>query len=200
MRYRYAAVGVRIRSLRMRVSLLVWAWIMKKIDTDRSQPAGTSQSRLAAPPPQRYFEDYLPGSVYEFGEITVTEAEIVSFAQQFDPQYFHVDAEAAARGPFGGLVASGWHTGSLAMRLYVDHYLAGAVSLGSPGMDELRFHRPVRPGDRLSIRMSVLEATRSRSKPERGFVTARMEVLNQHGEVAMSLKVTSIMGCRKAAP
>lgn len=173
---------------------------MKKIDTGHSKPAGASQSGLAAPSPQRYFEDYLPGSIYECGEIAVTEAEIVAFARQFDPQYFHVDAEAAVQGPFGGLVASGWHTGSMAMRLYVNHYLAGAVSLGSPGMDELRFHRPVRPGDRLSVRMSVLEATRSRSKPERGFVTARMEVFNQHGEVAMSLKVTSILACRKAAP
>src|SRR5438128_10083668 len=100
----------------------------------------------------RYFEDYVPGAVVEYGEIRVDEAEIVEFARRFDPQDMHVDAEAAARGRFGGLVASGWHTAAMMMRLFADHFLSKVASLASPGIDELRWIRPVRPGDVLLIR------------------------------------------------
>ena len=124
------------------------------------------------------------------------EADIIDFAQRFDPQEFHTDPEAAKRGPYGGLIASGWHTCSLVMRILVDHHLSPASSLGSPGVDELRWRRPVRPGDTLSIRVSVLEANRSRSKPDRGMVRSLIEVVKQNGEVVMSLKAMNLVRCR----
>ena len=102
----------------------------------------------------------------EFGSVLVTAEEIVEFARRYDPQTMHVDAVAAASGRFGGLIASGWHTGSLAMRLFVEHYLSKVATLPSPGIDELRWVRPVRPGDTLRMRVTVVEARRSKSKPE----------------------------------
>ena len=158
-----------------------------------------STSDFTVPIHERYFEDYLPGSVFEYGTVTVDEREIIDFASRFDPQPFHIDPEAAARGPFGGLIASGWHTGSLMMRLLVDHFVSKVASLGSPGIDELRWVRPVRPGDSLRLRVSILEANRSRSKPDRGIVRTLVEVLNQNGEVAMSLKAVNMLLCRPAA-
>ena len=146
----------------------------------------------------RHFEDYVPGSVFEYGEVTVSEAEIIEFARRFDPQAMHVDPSAAARGRFDGLIASGWHTAAMVMRLLVDNFLPGRASLASPGIDELRWLRPVRPGDVLRIRVSVLEATRSRSRPDRGMVRTLIEVLNQRGEVTMSLKPMNIIACRGA--
>ena len=148
---------------------------------------------------ERYFEDYVPGNVYEFGSMPVTESEIIEFGRRFDPQDFHVDPEKARATPYGGLIASGWHTGSLMMRMFADHYLSKASSLGSPGIDELRWPRPVRPGDTLSMRVTVLEARRSRTKPDRGIVTAFSEVLNQSGEVVMSIKAMTLIRCRDAA-
>ena len=145
---------------------------------------------------QRYFEDYHPGSVHEYGTIAVDEAEIIAFARKFDPQDFHVDPEAAARGPFGGLIASGWHTASLMMRLLADHYLSKVASLGSPGIDELRWTQPVRPGDALSVRVTVLDAKRSRSKPDRGIVQTSIEVLNQRGEIVATMKAINLLRCR----
>ena len=157
-----------------------------------------SATDFAVPAASRYFEDYAPGAVFEYGEIPVTEAEILEFARRFDPQYIHVDRERAVQGPFGGLIASGWHTAAMMMRLIVDNFLPKNVSLGSPGIDELRWLRPVRPGDVLSVRLSVLEATRSRSKPDRGVVRSLCEVLNQDREVVMSLKGVNIIACRSA--
>jgi acyl dehydratase len=151
---------------------------------------------FAAPAADRHFEDYVPGAVFEYGAIPVTEADIVDFARRFDPQYIHVDRERAVQGPFGGLIASGWHTAAMMMRLIVDNFLPQSASLGSPGIDELRWLKPVRPGDVLSIRLSVLEATRSRSKPDRGVVRTLCEVLNQDREIVMSLKAMNIMACR----
>ena len=145
----------------------------------------------------RYFEYYVPGTVCEFGEVRVTEREIIEFARHFDPQEMHVDPQAATRGAFSGLIASGWHTAAMMMRLVVDNFLPKRASLGSPGIDELRWLRPVRPGDTLRVRITVLEATRSRSRPDRGVVRTLMEVLNQRGEVAMSLKAMNIIACRK---
>jgi acyl dehydratase len=148
---------------------------------------------------ERYFEDYVPGMVEEFGGVVVEEAEIIDFGKRFDPQEFHTDPVAAARGPFGGLIASGWHTGALMMRMFADHYLSKASSLGSPGIDELRWPRPVRPGDTLRVRVKVLDARVSRSKPDRGIVNTLAEVLNQSGEVVMSLKATTLFRTRPAA-
>jgi acyl dehydratase len=124
----------------------------------------------------RTFDDYEVGEVFEFGHLDVTEAEIVEFGRRFDPQPFHIDPEAAKRSIFGGLIASGWHTGAMAMRLFVDNMLSPDHSLGSPGIDELRFLAPVRPGARIALRVTILETTPSRSKPDRGVVRYRMEV------------------------
>jgi acyl dehydratase len=152
------------------------------------------------PREQRWFEDYRPGLVLAFGSIRVEEAEVIEFARRYDPQPFHIDADAAAKGAYGGLIASGWHTGSLMMRLLVEHYLSPVSGLGSPGLDELRWLAPVRPGDTLSVRVTVLEARRSQSKPDRGLVRALMEVLNQRREVVMSMKALNVTLCRNPPP
>jgi acyl dehydratase len=144
----------------------------------------------------RYFEDYVPGSVHEFGSIKVEEEDIVAFGRQFDPQVFHTDPKGAKSTIYGGLIASGWHTASLMMRECVRYYLPRAASLGSPGVDELRWDLPVRPGDSLTIRVTILKATRSRSKPDRGIVESLFEVLNQDGKVAMSAKGVNFILCR----
>jgi len=155
---------------------------------------------FTVPIEDRWFEDFVPGASCEFGNIEVTAAEIIDFAHRFDPQPMHVDPEAAAHGSFGGLIASGWHTAGLMMRLFVDHFLPGPASLGSPGIDELRWTRPVRPGDVLRLRVTVLEATRSRSKPDRGMLRTSIEVLNQSGEIVMSLKPMNLLRCRPILP
>jgi acyl dehydratase len=144
----------------------------------------------------RYFEDYIEGDVHRFGSIVVDADEIVSFAKRFDPQSFHTDPEAAKKTQFGGLIASGWHTGALMMRLFADHYLTHIASLASPGIDELRWLKPVRPGDTLSACVTVLKATPSKSKPDRGAVTSLIEVFNQAGEPVMTLKAVNIIGRR----
>lgn len=136
----------------------------------------------------RYFEDFKPGEVAELGSHTITKDEIIAFARQFDPQTFHLDEEAARQTIFGGLIASGWHTGSLVMRLFCDGVIKDTASLGSPGVDEMRWITPVRPGDTLSLRMTVTECVPSRSKPDRGIVRSLLELSNQHGEVAVSIK------------
>jgi len=158
-----------------------------------------TRTDFAAPIDDRWFEDYTPGAVYEYGDVAVAEAEITDFARRFDPQAMHVDPAAAAQSDFGGLIASGWHTAGLMMRLFVAHFLSHVASLASPGIDELRWTRPVRPGDRLRIRVTVLEATRSRSRPDRGMVRSLVEVLNQNGETVMSLKPMNLLRCRNRA-
>ena len=133
----------------------------------------------------RYFDDYLPGATYDCGSISVDQAGIVSFAREFDPQPFHVDPEAAASGPYGGLIASGWHTAVLLMRQLVEHYVSAEASLGSPGLDEIRWPYPVRPGDTLRVRATVIEARRSLSKPDRGIVRTMAEAVNQDDRPVM---------------
>ena len=144
----------------------------------------------------RYFEDYLPGASHYCGSVSVSEAEIISFATQFDPQPFHVDPAAAARGPFGGLVASGWHTAALVMRQLVDHYLSADASLGSPGLDDLRWPEPVRPGDTLRVRVTAVEARRSASKPDRGILKSLIEAVNQDGRTVMRATATNFLRVR----
>jgi acyl dehydratase len=138
----------------------------------------------------RYFEDFVPGITVDCGSFSLSEAEIIAFAKEYDPQPFHVDPVAAKDGPFGGLIASGWHTTSMMMRQLVDNYISPESSLGAAGVDELRWPKPVRPGDTLHIRATVLEARRSSSKPDRGIVKTLMELSNQHGDLVM--KVTAI--------
>jgi len=140
----------------------------------------------AVPLADRYFEDYQPGVVVEYGAIEVSESSIVAFAAAFDPHLMHVDPVAALAGPFGGLIASGWHTTAVMMRIMVDNYLNERTSLGSPGVDELRWHRPVRAGDILTARFTVRSARPSVSKPDRGLVHTVIEVRNQAGELVMS--------------
>jgi acyl dehydratase len=135
----------------------------------------------------RFFEDYAVGNVYRFGRIVVDEEEVISFARRFDPQSFHTDIEAARQSPFGGLIASGWHTAGMMMRLLADHFLSSVASLGSPGIDELRWLQPVRPGDVLSVRVTIREATPSRSKADRGMVRSFIEVINQSDTVVMTM-------------
>ena len=134
-----------------------------------------------------YFEDIEPGTTYELGSHAVTREEIVEFASSFDPQPFHVDEEAAARSPFGGLIASGWHTGAMWMRLYVDSILSEAASMGSPGIEELRWLEPVRPGDILHGSLRVLEATPSSVREDRGTIHFAAEMRNQRGKTVMRL-------------
>ena len=146
----------------------------------------------------RYFEDYVPGSVHEFGLITVEEEAIIAFGKQFDPQIFHTDPESAKSTIYGGLIASGWHTASLMMRECVRYFLPKAASLGSPGVDKLRWYLPVRPGDSLTVRGTVLQARRSRSKPDRGIVVSLFELLDEDRKVVMSAKGTNFMLCRSS--
>jgi len=150
------------------------------------------------PVEDRYFEDYVAGAVHELGSISVDEAEVIAFGKRFDPQRFHTEPAAAKHSSFGGLIASGWHTASLMMRLFVKHYLSRVASLGSPGVDELRWLKPVFPGDRLSVRVTVTEATRSRSKPDRGIVRSYIEVLNQRNEIVMTMKALNMIGGRES--
>ena len=145
---------------------------------------------------ERYFEDYPPGAVFEVGGVRVETAEIIDFARRYDPQLMHTDPAAATRGPFGGLIASGWHTAALMMRMFADNFLSPASSVASPGLDELRWLKPVRPGDTLSLRVTVLAARRSRTRPEQGIVRSLVEVLNQNGEPVMTLKPISLIRAR----
>jgi acyl dehydratase len=147
---------------------------------------------------QRYFEDYPVGEVARFGDHLVTADEIVDFARRYDPQAFHVDAEAARATVFGGLIASGWMTASCAMRLLVDHFISPIASMGSPGIDELRWLQPVRPGDRLSMRVTTLESRRSQSRPDRGMLRFRWEVLRGDGTTVMTMTGWGIYQARTA--
>lgn len=142
---------------------------------------------------ERWFEDYVPGAVHELGTVAVREAEVLEFARRFDPQPIHTDPDVAARGPFGGVIASGWHTCSLMMQRYAVDYLSPASSVASPGMDELRWPRPVRPGDVLAVRVTVEGARPSGSKPDRGVVHSRVEVHNQRNEPAMTMRAVNVI-------
>jgi len=136
-----------------------------------------------------HWEDFPVGRVRELGPgAPVTPEAIVDFGRQFDPQPFHVDEAAARASHFGGLVASGWHTAGIAMRMYVDAVLRHAAGLGSPGIEKLRWLRPVRPGDVLRVRVEVLEARPSESKPHLGLVRSRWDVRNQAGETVMEME------------
>lgn len=145
-----------------------------------------------------YLEDFLPGTVREFGRRTVTQDEIVAFATAFDPQPFHVDLEAAQASNFGGIVASGWHTVSLTCRMFVDNFMNGTSLMGGIGADEVRWLKPVRPDDTLRVRCSVLETRRSKSKPDRGSVHIRLETFDQVGDKVLTFTVTALLGARPA--
>ena len=147
------------------------------------------------PPEDRYFEDYVPGAVHEFGVIGVDEQEVIEFGRRYVPLSYHMDKEAARKSIYGGLIASGWQTAALMMRIYTENYLSHVANLGSPGGDELRWNKPVFPGDQLSVRATVMEARRSESRPDRGIVRTFIEVVNQHREVVMSMKMVNFVKC-----
>jgi acyl dehydratase len=132
----------------------------------------------------RYFEDFQPGQVFDFGRRTLTREEIVAFAREFDPQPFHLSDE----GPFGGIVASGWHTIAIGSRLMVDAVVGDAAGLGSPGFEEIRWLVPVRPGDELRGRATVLDAKASEKNPDRGTVHWLFETFNQRDELVLRMK------------
>jgi acyl dehydratase len=132
-----------------------------------------------------YWEDFPPGRTFEHAPRRLSEAEIIEFARQWDPQRFHTDPQAAKETPFGGLVASGWHTGCVMMRMMCEAYLNESSCIGSPGIEEWRFALPVRPGDGLRYRGTVMEARPSASRPDRGIVKWRWELLNQRNELAV---------------
>ncbi len=134
-----------------------------------------------------YFEDIKLGDSRDCGSYTVDRDEIVAFGRQYDPQPFHTDEEAAARSAFGGLIASGWQTVAVTMRLMVNELLGSSSNLGSPGADEIRWLEPVRPGDTLSVSTEVIEKVASRSKPDRGLVKIRATARNQHRRVVMTM-------------
>jgi acyl dehydratase len=145
---------------------------------------------------QWYFEDFIPGNVIELGQRTVNEEEIIAFAQQFDPQPFHVDHAAAAESIFGGVIASGWHTCSMIMRMVVDGFLNDSSSMGSPGVDEIRWILPVRAGDVLTVSAETMESRPSVSKPDRGVLITMWRATNQDGQLVCTIKGMGMFGRR----
>lgn len=155
-----------------------------------------SLTTFKTPPHDRYFEDYEVGATYELGRFTLSEAEIIDFARRFDPQRFHVDPVAAAASPYGGIIASGWHTGSAMMRLLADGFISSVAGLGSPGLDEIRWLKPVRPDVELTVRVSVLDKRRSASKPDRGIFHHSVEIIDAAGDVVMTVRGAGMVRLR----
>jgi acyl dehydratase len=148
---------------------------------------------------ERYYEDFAPGQVLALSERTITKEEIIAYASVYDAQPFHVDEEAAKKLMLGGLAASGWHTACVVMRMNYDSWLKDTASLGAPGIEELRWVKPVRPGDRLSGRLEILQTRASKSRPEMGLVGMSCTVENQSGEIVLTQKHTQIIRLRGAA-
>jgi acyl dehydratase len=143
-----------------------------------------------------YFEDFEPGQDIDLGTRTVTEDEIVAFARQYDPQPFHVDRDAAAESIFGDVIASGWHTCAMMMRLVVDGLLGKSSSMGSPGLDGVRWLAPVRAGDTLNVRYQTVQVKASASKPDRGVVWSKWVAINQHGATVCTVDGMGMFGRR----
>ena len=150
-------------------------------------------SKLGLSNKEWFFEDYLEDTVIEMGPVYIEKDELIEFALRYDPQPMHIDPEAAKKGPYKGLIASGWHTCALVMGELVKNYFSQTSSLGSPGIDELQWLKPVRPGDRLKVRATILETKLSRSKPDRGLVRTLVEALNQQQEKVVSFKALNFM-------
>lgn len=163
----------------------------------RARVAGVAQMsapQFRAPINERYFEDYVPDTTFEYGPVSLSEAEIIGFGEKFDPQDIHTNPGKAADGPFGGLIASGWHTASLAMRFYAENYVSNAAVVAPLIIDQLRWLKPVRPGDALWIRVSAIESFRA--KPALGLLRVLIEVINQNKETVMSIKTTNLLRSR----
>ena len=149
------------------------------------------------PGEDKYVEDYEAGRVYKLGSVEVELAEVIEFASRYDPQYFHIDESRAKESIYGGVIASGWHTASMMMRVFADNFLSDVSSMGSPGLDELRWYHPVRPGDTLFVSAIVLETRSSKSKPDRGVMRTRTEVHNQHQELVLSSTAVNFLRRRQ---
>jgi len=143
-----------------------------------------------------YFEDFPAGDIHEWGNRKIGEDEIIAFARRYDPQPMHTDPVAARDTMLGGLAASGWHTAALTMRMVCDEFMLDSASLGSPGVPELDWERPVRPGDTLRVRRTVLEARRSQSRPDMGIVNFLFEVFNQDGTRVMRMTAAIMLRTR----
>ncbi len=150
--------------------------------------------------PRLFFEDFAPGAADLPGSVTVTKDAILAYAREYDPQVFHVDEEAAKATFVGGLIASGWHSCALLMRLIADGFIIESSSMGAPGVEETQWTRPIRPGDTIRARRTVLETKASRSRPEMGLVRFRFELLNQRDEVVLSQLNWMMFGRRSALP
>jgi acyl dehydratase len=146
--------------------------------------------------PEYYWEDFHVGDTQEMGSHKLDAQEIIAFATAFDPQPFHIDAQAAERSMYGGLIASGWHTVALVMRMMVDSYLNRSASLGSPGVENVRWLKPVRPGDTIRATRTVTDTRASASRPEMGLVKNRWEVFNQRDELVMTMEGYGMFGRR----
>jgi acyl dehydratase len=146
------------------------------------------------------FAEFYPGQVIEAGPYAIAENELIKFAEAYDPQWFHTDSSAAAGGPFDGLIASGWQTCSIAMRLVVDAALKGSESFASPGLKYLKWLQPVRPDDELSLRLTVLDARRSNKRPEIGILEWRWQLRNQDEIEVLELEVTSLFKLEAGQP
>ncbi|MEO8040450.1 MAG: MaoC family dehydratase [Betaproteobacteria bacterium] len=146
-----------------------------------------------------FWEDFKVGEVTEMGRRLVDRDEVIAFAKDFDPQPFHVDEAAAEASMFGGLIASGWHTCAMVMRIVCDNYLLDAASLGSPGVENVKWLKPVRPGDTIRAMRTVLESRRSGSRPEMGIVKTRWDVFNQNDELVMTIEGFGLFKVRAGA-
>ena len=146
-----------------------------------------------------FFEDYQEDTFIEIGPVYVKKDELIAFALKYDPQPMHIDPEAAKKGPYNGLIASGWQTCAIVMGELVKNYFSPCSSLGSPGIDKLKWLKPVRPGDILKVRATVLETKLSRSKPDRGLVRTLIEASNQHQEKVVSFKAYNFMLCSRSS-
>jgi len=152
------------------------------------------------PPSLLYWEDFAPGDEVELGRYTFSEEEIVRFGREFDPQPLHTDARAAAAGFYGGVIASGWHTCAIGMRLMVLSSIGRAASAGSPGVDRIRWLAPVRPGDTLLYRRRILATRPSARRPELGLVKSRTEAVNQRGETVLTMEGWGLFRRRPVDP
>jgi len=144
----------------------------------------------------RYFEDFAVGDAFELGSRSLSQDQIIAFGRDYDPQPFHVDPEAAKSGPFGTLIASGWQTVGVFMSLLVHGLINDTVSLGSPGIEDIKWLRPVKAGDRLTGRVRICESTPSKSRRDRGILKTEGELTNQDGELVMTIRAVNFFGRR----
>ena len=147
-----------------------------------------NKTTFIRPNTDRYFEDYCEGDVHEFGVYSVSEAEIIDFTSKWDPQGFHINPELGLQEGFGGVIASGFHTSAICSVIAQRHFLSKSCSMPSPGIGEMKFHRPARPGDALWVRFTILETYASKSKPDRGLIHVKLESFNQNNEIVLDFE------------